>query len=291
MKRRTWSKSLSRISPVPLAGGGFISFIFVLASIATLFFSAVNPQGVSTLRSGVADILGPALGTISRPLQSAALFVRDVSGLSELQAHNARLEQENVRLREWYQTALQLEAENKSLRDLLHVKVEPENRFITARILADAGSTFVKSLLVEAGTNDGAAKGQAVISGEGLVGRVIESGRGVSRVLLVTDINSRVPVLVEDSSQHAILAGQNTVNPVLLHLPPGSEIKNGARIITSGYGGIFPHGLPVGRVSVGEDGVYKVQLFANFDRLVHVRIVDRNEDPNLRSGNPGGELD
>lgn len=276
---------------MPLAGGGFTSLIFVVAAVATLFFSAINPQGVSTLRSGVADALGPALGAISRPLQSAALFVRDVSGLSELQAQNARLEQENVRLREWYQTALQLEAENKSLRDLLHVKIEPENRFITARILADAGSNFVKSLLVEAGTTDGVQKGHAVISGEGLIGRVIESGRGVSRVLLVTDINSRVPVLVEDSSQHAILAGQNTINPVLLHLPPGSSIKNGARIITSGYGGIFPHGLPVGRVSVGEDGVYKVQLFANFDRLVHVRIVDRNEDPNLRSGNPGGELD
>ncbi len=284
MKRRTWSKSLSRISPLPLAGGGLVSFIFVLLAIATLIFSTVNPQGVGVVRSGVSDAIGPVLGTVTKPLQSAALFVRDVSGLSEMQAENARLEQENMRLREWYQAALQFEAENKSLRDLLHVKVEPENRYITARVIADAGSTFVKSLLVGAGTADGVEKGQAVVSGEGVIGRVVESGRSVSRVLLVTDINSRVPVLIEDSRQHAILAGQNDMMPALVHMPPDSEIKNGARIVTSGYGGIFPQGLPVGRVVMDESGVYKVQIFADFDRLVHVRIVSRNEDPNLHSG-------
>lgn len=283
MKRRSWSKSLSRISPVPLAGGGLISFIFVIAAVGTLIFSAVDPQRVSVVRTSVADAVVPVLGTVTKPFQSAILFVRNISGLSELQAENARLAQENLRLREWYQTALLLEAENKSLRELLHVRVDPENRFITAQILADSGNTFVKSLLVAAGNEDGAQKGQAVISGEGVIGRIVESGNRVSRVLLLTDINSRVPVLVEDSRQHAILAGQNDVNPALVHLPPGSEIKNGARIITSGYGGIFPHGLPVGRVIIGEDGVYRVQLFADFDRLLHVRIVDRDEDPNLQS--------
>lgn len=291
MKRRTWSKSLSRLAPFPLAGGGFVSLVFVFAALVTLLFSAVNPQGVGTIRAATLDAIGPVLGTISKPVQSAVLFVRDVSGLSELQADNARLEQENLRLREWYQAALLLEAENKSLRDLLHVKIEPENRYITARILADAANTFVKSLLVDAGMNDGVQKGQAVISGEGVIGRVVEAGNNVSRVLLVTDINSRVPILVEDSSQHAILAGQNDENPVLVHLPPDSEIKSGARIITSGYGGVFPHGLPIGRVTIGADGVYKVQLFADFDRLIHVRIVDRNEDPNLHSGNPVTGLD
>lgn len=290
MKRRSWSKSLSRISPLPF-GNGAGSLLFVLAAIAALIFSTVNPQGVGSIRANVTDGIAPVLGVVARPFQSAALFVRDVSGLSELQAQNTQLEQENLRLREWYQTALLLEAENKSLRELLHVKVEPENHYITTRVLVDAGNTFVKSLLVDAGVSDGVHKGQAVISGEGVIGRVIDSGRRTSRVLLVTDINSRVPVLVEDSRQQAILAGQNDAEPALIHLPPDSEIKNGARIITSGYGGIFPQGLPIGRVHIDNNGVYKVQLFADFDRLVHVRIVDRNEDPNLRSGNLSKDLD
>ena len=283
MKRHFLSKGLSRISLLPFGGQAAVSLVFIIASVLTLVFSAVNPQGIGFVRSNAGDLIGPVIGAISRPIQSTALFMRDVSGLSEMQARNARLEQENIRLREWYQNALQLEAENKSLRELLHVKVDPENRFITARVLADAGTAFVKSLLVEAGTQDGVVKGQAVISGEGLIGRVIESGHSVSRVLLVTDINSRVPVLVEDSRQHAILAGQNTASPVLMHLPPDSEIKNGARIITSGHGGIFPFGIPVGRVVVDAKGAYSVQLFANFDSLVHVRIVNRNEDPNIQS--------
>lgn len=285
MKRRSLSKSLSRISPIPIMGnGGVFSFIFIIASLGTLVFSAVNPQGIGVVRTGVTDLFAPAIGAINRPIQSAASFVRDVSGLSELQAANLRLEEENARLREWYQTALLLEAENKSLRDLLNVKLDVENRYITARILADGDSTFVKSLLVDAGLNDGVDKGYAIISGEGLVGRTIESGKEVARVLLLTDMNSRVPVLIEDSRLHAILAGSNEMLPMLMHLPPDSEIKDGARIITSGYGGIFPPGLPVGRVEKDKNGTYRVHLFADFDRMTYVRAVKRPEDPNLHTG-------
>ncbi|MGB4058298.1 MAG: rod shape-determining protein MreC, partial [Alphaproteobacteria bacterium] len=259
MKRRSLSKSISRLAPLPLAGGGGASLIFVIAALGSLAFSAVNPDGVGAVRVRVMDALAPALGVVTVPVQSAAMFVRDVSGLAQIQADNARLEQENVKLREWYQTALLLEAENKSLRDLLHVRVEPENRFITAGILADVGGAFVKSMLIDAGADNGVLKGQAVVSGEGVVGRVVEAGHNASRVLLVTDMNSRVPVLIEDTRQHAILAGQNELNPALVHIPQDSDIKKGARIITSGFGGIFPQGLPVGRVYTGEDGVYRVK--------------------------------
>ncbi len=267
-----------------LVGGNSVSFIFLIIAFASLIFSAANPDGVSTMRTALSDTMAPAFSAVSEPLQSAAMFVRDVSGISELQATNLRLAQENERLRDWYQSALQLEAENKSLRELLHVKVEPENRYITARVLADASNTFVKSMILAAGKNDGVAKGQAVVSGEGVVGRIVEAGRRSSRVLLVTDINSRVPVLVEDSRQHAILAGQNDSSPMLMHLPPDTEIRDGARIVTSGQGGIFPPGLPVGRVARDKTGAYRIMLFADFDRMIHVRVVNRPDDPNLKPG-------
>lgn len=284
MKRRLWSKSFVRMTPLPWMGGYAGSLVFILIAFVFLAVSVFNPQGIGTLRAGVSDIFSPVLSFVSKPAQDAAVFVRNVTGLAEMQAENIRLQKENMRLREWYQTALVLEAENQSLRDLLNVKIDPQSRYITARILADSGNTFVKSLLVAAGKKDGVEKGQAVVSGNGVIGRIVDAGQKTSRVLLITDINSRVPVLVENSRQHAILAGANNNSPVLVHLPPDSDVEEGARIITSGHGGVFPSGLPVGRVVRGEDGGVHIELYADFDRMIHVRVIDRPEDPNLRSG-------
>lgn len=278
------SGSFARILSVPIPGVGGASGFFLIVSFSLLVISAVNPRIVEGVRAGVTDALVPALDVVASPLQKAALFVRGISGLAELQAENARLAEENARLREWYQSALLLEAENKSLHELLNVRVEQKSSAITARILSDSSSTFARSMLVAVGSKDGVRKGQAVISGEGLVGRIVEAGERVSRVLLVSDMNSRVPVLIENSRQHAIFAGHNGQEGLLIHLPADREVDVGARIVTSGQGGIFPAGLPVGVVSRVEDGRVEVTPFADFSRMVYVRIIDRPDDPNLREG-------
>lgn len=282
MKRRLWSKGLARIAPMPILGGALSSLILIVVSLGLLIYSGVNPSGMGGLRSGTADLFAPALSAVSKPLQEAASFVRDVTGIAALQAENASLKEENARLRDWYQAAQLLEAENRSLRDLLNVKIEAVHTYITTRVIGDGGSTFVKSLLLSGGQEDGIRKNQAVLSGEGLIGRIVEAGDNSSRVLLLTDINSRVPILVEDSRQHAILAGTNEDMPVLVHMPPDSEIADGARIMTSGHGGMFPQGLPVGRVVKGEDGKIRIKLYADMNRLMHVRVVNLPDDPNLR---------
>ena len=288
MKRRSSLRSQNKYGAQGISGvldfvpgGGVSSLILIGLGFFVLVFSLVSPQSVSNVRMNVSDSLSPILSTVTKPLVYTADVVRNASGLGDLQAENIRLKQENLRLKEWYQTALLLEAENKSLRDLLNVKVEPHYKTITARILADAGSAFARSVLVSAGMKDGVQKGQAVMAGQGLIGRIIETGESTARVLLITDINSRVPVLVEDTRQHAILAGHNQSGMHLIHLPPDSEIKEGARIITSGHGGMFPHGLAIGRVANDENGKMNVLPFVEFDRIVHVRVLDKSADPNL----------
>ena len=278
------SGALAHIAALPVLGsaGGASGLLIVLA-ICFLIVSTVSPQSLGGLRVTAADAAAPLLNVVSAPIQKAAVFVRDVTGLAAIQAENARLVEENIKLREWYQTALLLEAENKSLRELMNVKVDPQHTYITARILTDSSATFAKSLLVSAGRTDGVKKGQAVISGDGLIGRVVEAGENTARVLLITDMNSRVPVIIEGSSQHAIFAGRNQQSGALLHLPPETKVKKDDRIITSGLGGVFPVGLPVGVVQQTGDEVL-VQPFADFNRLMNVRIVNRPEDPNLRPG-------
>lgn len=253
------------------------STILLVISVLMMGISAFRPQTFDGARTHVSDVFAPILATVSLPFQSITMFFHDVTQFAQLQADKIRLEQENAKLREWYHTALLLDSENKSLRRLLNLPVDPTYSNVSARVISDAGSTYVKSLMALAGRKQGVHKGSAVLSGDGLVGRIIESGEKTSRILLVTDINSRVPVVVDETGQHAIMAGNNDGMPRLLHLPQDSEIAEGARIVTSGYGGIFPRGLPVGRVVFRENGGLGIVLFADFNSLQIVRIVHKQE--------------
>ena len=270
--------------PLPWGGSSFLSLALIVISVVLMVISAFRPQSFEGLRTNVSDIFSPALSTISMPFQQINLFLHDVTNLAQLQADNLRLEQENTRLRQWYQTALLLDSENRSLRELLNLEVDKSYSHISARILSDSGNTYVKSMLASVGNTNGVVKGAAVVAGEGLVGRIVEVGENTSRILLINDINSRVPVVVEDTGQHAIMAGYNERNPKLIHLPEDSKISEGARIITSGYGGVYPHGLPVGRVIIEKNGDMSVILFADFDRLQIIRILKKDQSGKVDGG-------
>lgn len=230
------------------------------------------------------DALAPAIAIVNTPFRVASDYIGAVSGITRLQDEVTRLREENARLHEWHDAALTLKAENTRLSDLLKLKVPEAHGFITARVISDAGNTFAQSVLVLAGDNDGVGKGQAVLSGDGLVGRVIESGHKASRILLLTDINSRIPVVIGGQETRAILAGQNHPYPLLDHLPADHKIRTGERVVTSGHGGLFLPDIPVGQTFVDENGQVFVRLFADVDRLNYVRIIDRVLDKAILEG-------
>lgn len=260
-----------------MIGGQGVFYLCLVISFLLLGFSVLKPQSLSGVRVGVGDMVSPVLSTITRPIQILVETVSNVSGLSELKAENAQLRAENIRLKEWYQTALMLQAENKSLQGLLNLEKTPNHNFVTARVISDAGNAYVKTLLVKSGADSGIEKNQAVISDGGMIGRVIEAGDKTARVLLLTDVNSRLPILIEGSNQKAILAGDNTDLPLLTHLPVDSGITQGDRVITSGDGGIFYPGHPIGRIVKNQKGEFSVQLFADMGRITYVRVLNKNE--------------
>jgi rod shape-determining protein MreC len=192
-----------------------------------------------------------------------------------LRAENVRLREQNERLLEWQSVARQLALENAALRQLLSAEVEDEHpTAVTARVVADAGGPFVQTVIVNAGADQGVAKGMAAVNERGLVGRVIEVGRRSARVLLLTDFNSRVPVMVEPSRDQAILAGDNSREPGLVFLPLNPRLSVGDRVVTSGRGGVLPPGLAVGVVSrIGEDKVAVAPL-VDWDRLAYLRLLE-----------------
>ena len=259
------SKSLAR---------RFLYMGFVLGAFSLMLLGKVDAVLMERFRAQVTDAFAPILDAMSRPVATLADVAAQIQQMVDLRAENVRLQEDRTRLLQWQSVARRLEAENKTLRGLLNYLPGPDARFISARVIADTGGAFVHSIVLNAGARDGVVKGQAVITGDGLVGRITGLGRRSSRILLITDINSRIPILVEQQRTRGILAGDNSDQPRLIHLPPGATVTPGARIVTSGHGGAFPPGLPIGVVTSVSDGGIKVEPFISRHRLEYVRVVD-----------------
>ncbi|MDD3183627.1 MAG: rod shape-determining protein MreC, partial [Alphaproteobacteria bacterium] len=160
------------------------------------------------------------------------------------------------------------------LRELLKYKPEPSLAFISARVIGDTGTAFVRSLIVTAGRLQGVKQGMAAMTGEGLIGRVVEVGEWTSRILLITDMTSRIPVMVMGSGDHAILTGDNSLTPKLMYLPQDADVRPGMRVMTSGHGGVFPPNLPVGVIARMDHGEIQVVPMTSLGRINQIRLVD-----------------
>lgn len=250
----------------------FVFFLFL--SLGLLVVGQNNPAVIQRARARVIDGLAPTLSLLSRPVEVMEVFTGRVQSYRALLAENEKLRAENANLIRWQSAAIAVANENKELRDLLRYKPEPSLAYISARVIADTGGSFVRSLVLTAGRLDGVREGMAAMTGEGLVGRVVEVGEWTSRVLLITDMNSRIPVILANTGDHAILAGDNEPQPKLLYLSQDADVKVGSRVMTSGHGGIFPPNLPVGVVSSNEHGAFYVTPLAAFGRINQIRLVD-----------------
>lgn len=248
--------------------------ILIAASFGLMLLGKADTVLAERARSALADLLVPLYGVIARPVGTVRDIAAEIRHLIHLRSENAWLRQENERLRRWRDAALALEAENLALREVLHAPAEPTPEFTTARVVADLGGAYARSALLAVGPQHQVRKGQVALDGAGLVGRISEVGGRSARLLLVTDINSRIPVQVERTRARAILAGTNGPRPRLQHWAGGEAPAPGERIVTSSEAGAFPAGLPVGVVREGKGGVLEVELFADLDRLEYVRLHD-----------------
>ena len=269
------SGSVSRLTTPIKAWAQRFAFLFlVVGAFALMLLGKADTLLVERIRTAVGDAAAPILEFIARPIDSISGAVEGIGELADLRARNVFLERENERLRHWQAVARRLEAENTALRSLTDMAPDPRLRFVTARVVGDQGGAFARSVLINAGTRDGVAKGQAAITSEGLAGRVVEVGVRSARVLLVTDINSRIPVLVGEGRDRAILAGDNTNQPRLRYLAPGTEIRPGDHVVTSGHGAIFPPGLPIGVVTQASETTMRVQPFVDWAHMEFLRLAD-----------------
>ena len=253
----------------------FALVILVVLAFAFMLIGKADTVLVENARVLALDLASPLLEAIARPVAVANRTIADLKEFASLREDNARLREENARLITWQAAARRLENENDRLRELSQFREGPEASFITARIVGDSVSAYVRGALLNVGRKAGVTTGQAVLTAEGLAGRVAEVGENSARVLFVTDVNSRLPVQVERTRERAILAGDNSALMRLTLAQTLQGVQRGDRIVTSGHGGSFPVGIPVGEiVQTGDGGSVKVRPFADFSRLEFVRVVD-----------------
>lgn len=264
--------------PIRIWAQRFAFLGFVALSFALMLLSKAESTGIERMRLAIVDAVSPILFVLSQPVQAVGQAVDSVEYFFVVYDENRRLREENARLVQWVQEARRLGVENATLRAQLEYVPDKRSQFITARVVADTGGAFFHSLLINAGSRQFVRRGQAVIWQGGLVGRIAEVGERSSRVLLMTDINSRIPVVVESTGDRAIVRGDNSSRPVLQFLPGNSPISPGDRIVTSGHGGVYPPGLAVGTVAQASETVISVQPFVSISQLNQAVVLDYGVD-------------
>ena len=254
--------------------------IFVSALLAIL--GKADVMLFDRARVVMADAVSPIVEAVGRPIATISEGIAKLEDMSTVYSQNQELREENDRLLQWQETARRLDTENAQLRDLLRFTPQGAVSSVAAQVIADSGGAFLRNVMVNVGARDGVARGQPAMTGEGLVGRVVEVGDRTARVLLLTDINSHIPVTIEGSHERAVLDGDNADQPRLVYIQPKAELTTGERIVTSGSGGAFPPGLPVG-VIASVNGEIRVEPYADLARLETLRIVNFGLDGLLSS--------
>jgi rod shape-determining protein MreC len=248
--------------------------VLVVAAFGLMLLGKADTVIAERARMALNDALGPIYAVLAEPLGAINASVAEAGNLMHLRSDNARLRQENEYLRRWQTIALALDAENTRLKGSLNWIPDPPANFVTARVVADAGGVYARAALLAVGPNHTVRKGQIALDERGLIGRVTEVGARTARVLLITDLNSRIPVTMETSRARAILVGTNGSRPRLLYWPEGVQPREGERIVTSAEANAFPANLPIGTVHFSQSGVPEVEPFALLQRLEIVRIFD-----------------
>lgn len=251
--------------------------LLILFLIGLILLWRIDNPRAERIRAAVVDRIVPNMEWAMAPVTGLARMVDDFQSYARLYEQNEQLRRELQQMRAWREAAIQLEQENARLLDLNRVQPDPSLTWISGIVLADSGSPFRRSVLLNVGARDGVEDGWAAMDGLGLVGRIAGLGERTARVLLVTDSNSRVPVVIQPSGQQALLSGDNSSAPLIEFIETPEDIAAGDRIVTSGADGLYPAGLLVGQIVIDPERAFRARLAADFGRLNFLRVM-RNPD-------------
>lgn len=231
-----------------------------------IIVSLLSPDKLNTLRLRATQVAAPIAWLYQTPIDTATSVIDVVKSYLFVRDRTLQMEAEIAALRPIERAAERLSVENAALRRQLGAAAWPAQIVATGRVLSHGGGTYLKSILLAAGRDAGVEPGHAVVSSAGLVGQVVAVAPRLSRVLLINDFSSRIPIVIDGTATPGIAEGTNAPVLALSFLPIDYRGKDGALISTSGAGGLFPAGVPVGWLEVrqgGDAGVYGLRPYAD----------------------------
>ena len=251
----------------------------LILSVILLFIEKIEAKPLDYLRSFVKDTIYRGSLIVSSPIKGIDVTFESIKGHLDLYNNYTQLKEENVELKSKISNSDYLILENTQLRKLIEEQVSSPSNLVSARVMLDKQSPYLNSFIINIGTNKEIKNGMAALDGKNFIGRIVDVNFFSSRVLLISDLNSKIPVIIEPSGNHAILSGKGKNNPSLDYLPENHLVKNNDKVYTSGKEGIFSAGIPIGEVIVEKNQI-NVLLFSNLSQVSFVNIDLGNKNKN-----------
>ena len=249
----------------------FSLFALIVFSIILLFIETIETKPLNYLRSVIKDTIYRGSVIVSSPFRGLKITAKVVQNHINLYSEYSQLKEENDRLKDEIYDPNFLIFENRQLRKLLDEQVASSVSLVSSRVMLDKRSPYLNSFIINGGSNKKIKNGMAVLEGKNFIGRIVDVNFFSSRVLLISDLNSKIPVVVEPAGYHAILSGTGTSKPILEFLPENHKVQSGNKVYTSGKEGIFSPGIPIGEVSMDSEKIL-VSLFSDLSQITFVNI-------------------
>ena len=249
----------------------FSLFVLVIISILLIFLETIETKPLNKIRSFIKDVVYRTAVVVTYPTKIFSGSYNAVENHFSLYKNYNNLKKENDELKSKYSKAEFLELENSQLRKLIDEQAQSESNLVSARVMLDEQSPYLNSFVINIGANKEIKNGMAVLDGKNFIGRIVDVNFFSSRILLVTDLNSKIPVIVEPSGNHAILSGHGDSKPTLEYLSKNHKIQEEDKIYTSGKEGIFAPGIPICEVKIDKD-IVEVELYSELSEITFVNI-------------------
>jgi rod shape-determining protein MreC len=267
-------------------GNAQLPLVIVIALAVVLVLLGKAQGGLfDRARGHATDLLAPVLEKVRAPVAGFDRWMGSITEIFSVYQENLRLKDENARLRQWRNVAVVLQGRVGRYQQLLHAVPDPRMNAVLAKVIGRANRPFLQTMILDAGRDNHALPGEAVMDPRGMIGRIYLTGNRTSWVILLTDLNSRIPVTISPGNVQAIMAGDNSPMPALDMVSHTVTLHAGDQVTSSGDGGFLPAGLPVGTLVSDGSGRFRVALLSDPGASQDVEILNFSKPPETPPAN------
>ena len=257
----------------------FSLIALIFFSIFIIVLGKYNFKGINFLKLSLKEVVYRTTFIVSVPENFVISSYQKIRDHFYLYSTYENLKKDYESLKATKLNADFLKSENEALKSKIN-DISVQSSELLAKVIIDKKSPFLRSIIVNRGSKDNVILGMAVLDEKFLVGKVVEVNYSTSRVLLLSDLNSKIPVSIEPNGVQSILSGSGFSFGEIQYIKENYELENDSEIFTSGSGGIFRSGIPIGKTTADEDvgfDTIKVKFHSDFSQLRLVKIVSFEE--------------